>query len=195
MNLKSENCMSDISLIRPLLDMGEVEGFSCSEPLSVCTLVTSYQLCLSISLVTTFFIPLGCQSYIHFLLRILEGSPILMKLLLSSVCAASPPRRSLYHFLKDPFSSIVWLKDLCTRHCHSKSPKVMTEVWLHISQDIKLDLPPPLPPHLSLGSPSVCSPQPQQLSLCPEPTMIFHWLVKYFPVLEPHCWRTWAPRH
>lgn len=42
-----------------------------------------------------------------------------------SVCPASPPRGSLYHFVKNPFSRMVLLKGLCLRCCHPKSPKVL----------------------------------------------------------------------
>lgn len=38
MNLRSENCMSHVSLPWPLLDIGRNIGFSYPEPLSLCTL-------------------------------------------------------------------------------------------------------------------------------------------------------------
>lgn len=131
--------------------------------------ITLYQLCLNIFLVTTFFIRLGLHCNICFLV-LLEApgrqrrrnsnqrwcSLFLMRPLLFSVCPALPPGGLLYHFLKDPFPPMVLLKDLCKRHCHPISPKVVIGVW----KQIRLPICQPLPPHQGLGSLSVCPSQP-----------------------------------
>lgn len=156
--------------------------------------ITSYRLCLNIFLITTFFAPLG--PHCHICLLVFLQSPWRQRRISSNKqCNAisyfwwdhcSPqyaqPKGPFYHFCRDLSSPMILFKDLCKKHCHPKSVKVMIGVWKQINfLSVSLSL------HPSLGSPPICPSQPKQPSVCPEPSMTFSWLVKHFPALAHPC--------
>lgn len=156
MNLRSENCTFHVSLPRQLLDNGRNIGFYCPEPLSDCTLRSLAWPLLSSLPVSHSKCLLLLQHFISVLLKHIPGYHIFYSSGIALIyvltgwfelrlleglhfwwdyCCLSMPSQfegvSLL-FSQRPISPIVLLKDLCIRHSHPKSPKIMIEVWKQI---------------------------------------------------------------